>query len=74
MNDFIILIIGIVIGVVAYKVIDMLTIIDGILDVDHKTQLCRVRLTSNDLNNTTRKKVVFLVNHKAEISREEQGL
>lgn len=72
--DFVFLGIGIIIGIAAYKIYDMLMIINGILDVDHKKQLCRVRLVSGELTNTKRKKVVFIVNHNADIPREEQGL
>lgn len=48
--------------------------IHGIIDVDHKNQACSIRVTSEDLINRKNKKAVFLINHEATLSREEQIL
>lgn len=46
----------------------------GYIDVDPRTEQCRVRLNSNDLGNKSIKKVILKVNHDAVITREEQVL
>lgn len=46
----------------------------GVIDVDHNTEQCKVRITSNEISNRKNKKVSFKVNHDAKISREEQML
>ena len=46
----------------------------GVIEVDHQTEQCKIRITSNDLSNRKIKKAVFKVNHDAKISREEHGL
>lgn len=48
--------------------------IHGIIDVDHKNQSCSIRVTTDDLVNRKNKKAVFLINHDATLSREEQIL
>ena len=48
--------------------------IQGFIDVDHDTDQCIVRMTSEDLRNRKRKKAIFYINHDATISREEQTL
>lgn len=46
----------------------------GIIHIDHDTEQLLVQITSDELSNRKVKKVVFTVNHDAEISREEQIL
>ena len=46
----------------------------GVIEVDHRNNLCVARLTSNDLAERRPKKVMFKVNHNANLSREEQVL
>ena len=46
----------------------------GIIEVDHNTEQCKIRMTSNDLTNRKIKKAIFKVSHDARISREEHGL
>ena len=46
----------------------------GIIDVDHTYEQCKVRLTSRELLNRKKKKVIFMINHDAKFSREEQIL
>ena len=42
----------------------------GIIEVDHKTKLCKIRITSADLDNKHCKKVIFKVVHTANIRDE----
>ena len=46
----------------------------GYIDVDHNNGMCKVRITSDELDNRKVKKAVFKINHDAIISREEQML
>lgn len=46
----------------------------GIIEVDHDTGQCKVRITSAELADFKTKKAVFKVKHDAKISREEQIL
>lgn len=54
----------------------------GTIFVDHKNNLCRVKITSEELNDRKTKKAVFKVYHSdktyedfdVDISRDEQGL
>lgn len=39
----------------------------GIIEVDHNTKLCRIKITSADLENKHCKKVIFRVEHTADI-------
>ena len=48
--------------------------IDGIIDVDHTNNLCQAHITSTDLSNPKVKTAIFVVNHNANLSREEQIL
>ena len=49
-------------------------IIHGIIYVDHKTEQCMVNIRSEELSNPKKKTAVFVIDHNAELSREEQGL
>lgn len=46
----------------------------GYIDIDPRTEQCRIHLNSNDLENKSIKKVILKVNHDAVITREEQVL
>lgn len=46
----------------------------GVVDIDHNTQQCIFRITSDELSDRRVKKAVFKINHNAKISREEQIL
>lgn len=46
----------------------------GVIEVDHDTGQCKVRITSAELADFRTKKAVFKVTHDAKISREEQIL
>lgn len=48
--------------------------IHGIIHVDHNTEQCIFNITSDQLSNRKNKIAVFMIDHNAEISREEQGL
>lgn len=65
---------GIVVGGIVVILINNYHIITGTIDVDHNTNLCKVKIESNELLTTRKKRVNFTVNHDAKISREEQGL
>lgn len=44
----------------------------GIIDVDTNTGMCRVRITSEELGDPNKKHAIFIINHDASISRDEQ--
>lgn len=48
--------------------------IHGIVHIDHSTEQCIFSVTSSELTNRDKKIAVFVINHDANISREEQGL
>lgn len=48
--------------------------IHGVIEVDHNTGMCRVRIASDGLQDKTRKTATFAVEHDAMISRNEQAL
>lgn len=58
-------------SITIYKIIHYTS---GHIDVDPKTEQCRVHLNSADLSNSNIKKVILKVNHNADISREEHTL
>ena len=72
--EFIFLAGGVVIGSIITAIIKDRNKICGVIDVDHHTEQCKVRITSDDLSNRKTKKAVFKINHDAKISREEQIL
>lgn len=63
---------GVVLSTIVYISINRKTY--GIIEVDHKNNLCVARVTSNDLAERRPKKVMFKVNHNANLSREEHML
>ena len=65
---------GAFLGATVYYAIENRTKIHGIIDVDHNTQQCKVNIISSELSDRRTKTVVFMVNHDAVISRDEQGL
>lgn len=48
--------------------------IHGVIEVDHNTGMCRVRIASDGLQDKTCKTATFVVEHDAMISRNEQAL
>lgn len=65
---------GIIVGILIMTIINIRKTIYGIIDVDTKTGMCRVHISSSELSNPKCKKVMFKINHDADISREEQSL
>ena len=65
---------GIILGIIMTLIYKSREKIDGIVHVDHNTEQCVFSLTSNELSNRNKKIAVFVINHNANISREEQGL
>lgn len=65
-------------GMVTAKIISILfkrnEKIYGIIEVDHDSGMCGVRITSDELSDYKSKKAVFEIKHDGVISREEQGL
>ena len=73
--ELVLAVIGGAIGGIIYQIIRTNKHrICGFIDVDHTNGMCKVRITSDELDNRKVKKVVFNVNHDAKISREEQSL
>ena len=48
--------------------------VDGVIDVDSRNNLCQVHIISAELSNPKVKTAIFVVNHNADLSREEQSL
>lgn len=72
--EFIFALIGIIIGFSAAMIYKSRERIHGVIHVDHKTEQCIFSITSSELTNRDKKIAVFVINHDAEISREEQTL
>jgi len=72
--EFIFLVGGIIIGVIIMVIKLRNEKIHGIVHVDHKTEQCIFSITSDQLVDRKKKIAVFVINHNAEISREEQTL
>lgn len=72
--EFIFFIGGIILGVIFTLIYKSRERIHGIVHVDHNTDQCIFSITSNRLSNRNKKIAVFMINHDAKISREEQGL
>ena len=67
-------ILGIILGLIVSKIFRNRERIHGIIHIDHETEQCIFSLTSKDLSDKSKKIAVFVINHDATISREEQGL
>ena len=65
---------GLVLGIIATVIYKNREIIHGIIYVDHKTEQCMFNIRSDELSNPKKKTAVFIIDHNAELSREEQGL
>lgn len=48
--------------------------VKGIIDIDHDNNVYKIRMISKDVVDKRKYKAIFLVNHDAHISREEQTL
>lgn len=71
---FIFLAIGFALGCITVLLINSRCKIYGVIEVDHNTEQCRFRISSDELSNRRSKKAVFEIKHDVEVSREEQGL
>lgn len=62
---------GVVIGIVLTMIFKRRYKTYGIIEVDHQSELCKVRLTSNELQDRKTTKVIFDVKHDATIISDE---
>lgn len=65
---------GVVLGVIIMLIHRSRERIHGIVHVDHDTEQCIFSLTSDQLSDRKKKIAVFVINHDAKISRDEQSL
>lgn len=72
--NFIFFIGGMVLGIISTFIFKSRERIHGIVHVDHNTDQCIFSITSDQLSDRKKKIAVFMINHNAKISREEQGL
>lgn len=72
--EFIFFLGGIIVGIVFMIIKQRNEKIHGIVHVDHKTESCIFSITSDQLTDRKKKTAVFIINHNAEISREEHPL
>lgn len=72
--ELIFLLIGLALGCIITLLIKSRCKIYGVIEVDHRTQQCRFRITSDELSDRRNTKAVFDVRHDGNISQEEQGL
>ena len=72
--EFLIFIGGIILGIVISKILRDREKIHGIIHVDHDTEQCIFSITNYELLDHKKKTAIFIINHDAKISRDEQGL
>jgi hypothetical protein len=72
--ELIFLIGGFILGTITSLIFRARERIHGIVHVDHETEQCAFTITSDQLSNKKKKIAVFVINHNAQLSREEQGL
>ena len=65
---------GVISGIIFALIYKSRERIHGIVHIDHETEQCIFSLTSTQLSDRKKKIAVFLINHDAKISRDEQGL
>lgn len=63
---------GVILGVISTLIFKSRERIHGIVHVDHDTEQCIFSITSDQLSKRDKKIAVFMINHDATISREEQ--
>ena len=68
------ILLGAIVGSLLEKYVKKHTKTHGVIDVDHNTGQCKVKITSADLSDRKTKKAIFTINHDAKISREEHIL
>lgn len=72
--ELLFLVIGIAIGIIIMLIHRSRERIHGIVHVDHDTEQCIFSITSDQLSDRKKKIAVFVINHNAKISRDEQSL
>lgn len=72
--EFIFFIAGVILGIIFMQILKSRERIHGIVHVDHNTEQCIFSITSDQLSNRKKKIAVFIINHDAKISRDEQSL
>lgn len=65
---------GLIAGIILTVCYKNMEIIHGIIYVDHKSEQCMFNIRSDELSNPKKKTAVFIIDHNADLSREEQGL
>ena len=65
---------GVILGVIIMLIHRSRERIHGIVHIDHNTEQCIFSLTSDQLSDRKKKIAVFVINHDAKISRDEQSL
>lgn len=72
--EFIFFLGGVIVGISFGIPIGKPKKVQGIIDVDHDTNMCRVTIDHNELDRRNLTKAIVYINHHATISREEQTL
>lgn len=72
--EYLFLVLGLLLGVTFSKILRDRERIHGVVHVDHDSEQCIFSITGDQLSNRKKKIAVFVINHDAVISREEQGL
>ena len=72
--EFLIFLGGVVLGVISTLIYRSRERIHGIIHIDHNTEQCVFNISSTELSKRDKKIAVFVINHDATISREEQTL
>ena len=65
---------GVILGIIGTLIYKSRERIHGVINIDHTTEQCLFSMISDELMKRDKKIAVFLINHDANISREEQGL
>ena len=65
---------GMLLGIIIMKIHSARERIHGVIEVDHKTEQCKILITSDELSNRKKKIAAFVIKHDAKISREKQSL
>ena len=72
--DYLYFVVGWILGAIFIAIKRSRERIHGIVHVDHNTEQCIFNITSDQLSNRNKKIAVFLIDHNANISRDEQSL
>lgn len=72
--EFIFFIGGAIVGTICTLIFNDSHKTCGLIKIDHNDNTCQVVLTSDELANRKIKKVIFTIDHEADLSREEQVL